>query len=66
MNDNEFINQTMITYLGNKRKLINKIQEIIKNDILPNVNKDKLSILDGFAGSSVVSRCFAQYSDNLT
>ena len=45
----DYIHQPMITYLGNKRKLVHWIQEIIQS--LPHTR-----VLDAFAGSGVVSR----------
>ena len=55
MSDETFIYQKMISYLGNKRKLIPEIEEIIQ-EVCQNLNKTKLILFDGFAGSSVVSR----------
>ena len=46
----DFVLQPMITYIGNKRKLVPWIMEIIQ-EIGTN-----LKVLDGFAGSGVVSR----------
>lgn len=45
-----YIHQPMITYIGNKRKLVKWIMDVIGG--LPS----PLRILDGFAGSGVVSR----------
>ena len=65
MSDDEtFINQKMITYLGNKRKLIPEIEAIVQQ-ISKELNKEKLNIFDAFAGSSVVSRLFTKYSEIL-
>lgn len=64
MSKDPFINQKMITYLGNKRKLIPNI-ELIVQEISNELNKEKLNIFDAFAGSSVVSRLFTKYSENL-
>ena len=47
----EYIHQPMITYLGNKRKLVGWIMEIV-------TSLHPQRILDGFAGSGVVSRAF--------
>lgn len=54
---NEFLTNHIITYMGNKRKLLWKIDEIIDN-INKDLNKEKLVIGDGFSGSGVVSRLF--------
>jgi adenine-specific DNA-methyltransferase len=48
-NNEEFMYQPMISYLGNKRKLIGHIEKYIKR------SKPKTA-LDGFCGSGVVSR----------
>ena len=60
----EYIHQPMFTYLGNKRKLLDFIEEqilIIKKQL----KKDKLAILDGFSGSGVVSRMLSGHASEL-
>jgi adenine-specific DNA-methyltransferase len=52
--ESEFVLQPMITYIGNKRKLVPWIMEIIE-EISSKLAK-KLVAFDGFAGSGVVSR----------
>lgn len=54
----------MLTCIGNKRKLLNNIITVI-DDIKNILGKDKLNILDGFAGSSVVSRELSYVSNTL-
>jgi adenine-specific DNA-methyltransferase len=54
----------MLTCIGNKRKLIPYIRNII-DDVRNILSKDKLNIVDGFAGSSVVSRELSYVADNL-
>ncbi len=61
---NEYVNQTMLTCIGNKRKLVSHIRSII-DDIRIILSKDKLNIVDGFAGSSVVSRELSYISNNI-
>jgi len=61
---NKFVYQTMLTCIGNKRKLVSNIRSII-DDIRILLSKDKLNIVDGFAGSSVVSRELTYVSENL-
>lgn len=59
-----FLSSQLITYIGNKRKLLSFIEEplnIVKKDL----NKSKLNIIDGFAGSGVVSRFFKKHSYKL-
>ena len=53
--DKSFVNQTMMTCIGNKRKLLSNIESII-NEIKEQLKKDKLNIFDAFSGSSVVAR----------
>lgn len=65
MNTEEYEMQSMLTCIGNKRKLINIIKQIVETEIKPKIDKDKLNIVDGFAGSSVVSRALSQYSNNM-
>ena len=61
-NENKkFLSSQLITYIGNKRKLLS----LINNGIFycqKKINKKKMSILDGFAGSGVVSRNLKQFS----
>jgi adenine-specific DNA-methyltransferase len=56
----EYLGEQLITYIGNKRKLLDFIIEpvLILKGVL---GKKKLSILDGFAGSGAVSRMFKQH-----
>jgi adenine-specific DNA-methyltransferase len=61
---NKFVFQTMLTCIGNKRKLVSNIRSII-DDIRIILSKEKLNIVDGFAGSSVVSRELSYISENL-
>ena len=64
LNEDNFIYQSMITYLGNKRKLIPHIENIVE-EVCTILNKKKLNIFDGFSGSNVVSRSLVKYSDNI-
>jgi len=59
-----YVYQTMLTCIGNKRKLVKNIRTIM-DEIRVLLNKDKLNILDGFAGSSVVSRELSYIADNI-
>ncbi len=63
-NKNLFVYQTMLTCIGNKRKLVNDIQKIM-DEIRGILSKDKLNIVDGFAGSSVVSRQLSYIANDL-
>lgn len=65
----EYMKHQLITYIGNKRKLLMFIGESVKFT-QTRLGKKKLDILDGFAGSGVVSRFFkrsanALYSNDL-
>lgn len=59
-----YVFQTMLTCIGNKRKLVNNISSVME-DIKKLLGKSKLNIVDGFAGSSVVSRELTYISDNI-
>lgn len=64
MENEKFLTEQIITYLGNKRKLLDFIGEgveIVKNRL----NKEKLITFDGFAGSGIVSRYLKQHSEIL-
>jgi len=54
----------MLTCIGNKRKLCESILHLVEG-IKVDLGKDKLNILDAFAGSSVVSRKLSHIADNL-
>jgi len=60
----KFVYQTMLTCIGNKRKLVSNIRSII-DEIRIILSKEKLNIVDGFAGSSVVSRELTYISENI-
>jgi adenine-specific DNA-methyltransferase len=51
----DYINQPTLTYLGNKRKLISQIDEIVKE-----LNPSKT--MDLFCGSSIVARALTKHS----
>ena len=64
MENEEFLTKQIITYLGNKRSLLDFIGsavDIVKKEL----KKDKITIFDAFSGSGVVSRLFKQYADVL-
>ena len=54
----------IITYIGNKRSLLGPIGEATSY-VLSQLGKRKLRILDGFAGSGVVSRFFKSFASEL-
>lgn len=51
----DFVFQTMLTCIGNKRKLVGHIYEIVEM-LRQRLGKEKLCIMDGFTGSGVVAR----------
>jgi len=64
MENERFLTEQIITYLGNKRKLLNQIEEEVKR-ILNEMGTDKAKICDLFSGSGVVARKLKQYSSRL-
>ena len=64
LDNRSYVYQTMLTCIGNKRKLVSNIRAII-DEIRTVLDKDKLNIVDGFAGSSVVSRELTYVSANI-
>ena len=64
-----FVFQTMLTCIGNKRKLVGHIYDIVEY-IRQRLGKEKLCIMDGFTGSGVVARalvplCHTMYTNDL-
>ena len=57
MSEQDYYSKQIITYLGNKRKFISKIDEVIKR-VKQDLGKEKINIGEGFSGSGVVSRLF--------
>lgn len=60
----EYIHQPMFTYLGNKRKLLDFIEEQVIC-VKKKLRKDKLVMMDGFSGSGVVSRMLSVHASEL-
>lgn len=60
----EFLSEQLITYIGNKRSLLPFIGEGI-SFVQEKLGKEKLSCLDVFAGSGVVSRYLKQFASSL-
>lgn len=59
-----YLQDQLITYIGNKRKLLSFIDEAITY-IKKDSKLEKFSILDGFSGSGIVSRKLKEYSSIL-
>lgn len=64
MESKEYLSQQILTYMGNKRKLLDNIEaEVV--DILKELNQEKAVTCDLFSGSGVVARKLKQYSTKL-
>jgi len=59
-----FLTSQILTYIGNKRALLGFIGEAVES-VRCKLSKDRLDIVDLFAGSGIVSRCFKQYANRL-
>ena len=64
MENEKYLTEQIITYLGNKRRLLDQIASEVK-DILLEMGKDKAVICDLFSGSGVVARKLKQFSSQL-
>lgn len=62
--DERFLKEQLITYIGNKRSLLHTLDQALKRT-RKRLGKEKLRILDAFAGSGVVSRFFKQHACSL-
>jgi adenine-specific DNA-methyltransferase len=60
----EYLTRQLITYIGNKRALLDFIGEGIKK-VQKKLNKNKLKIFDVFSGSGIVARYCKQFADLL-
>jgi len=60
----DFLTQQIITYIGNKRSLLDFITKGIQT-VQKRLNKDKLDIFDVFTGSGIVARHCKQFSHSL-
>jgi adenine-specific DNA-methyltransferase len=60
----EFLTQQLITYIGNKRALLDFIGNGVKK-VQKKLKKDKISTFDVFSGSGIVARYFKQFSELL-
>lgn len=64
MENKNYLKDQIITYLGNKRKLLDFIGESI-DEIFKNENINKAKFFDGFSGSGIVSRYLKRFSSDL-
>ena len=60
----DFLTEQIITYIGNKRSLLDFITKGIQT-VQKRLNKEKLDIFDVFTGSGIVARHCKQYSNTL-
>lgn len=64
VDDSLYLKSQVLTYIGNKRKLLNVIEEAIL--IISNaLKKEKLITLDLFSGSGIIARLFKRYSKTI-
>src|SRR5574344_410301 len=61
----KYLTEQIITYIGNKRSLLDFIGSGVKI-VQKDLKKDKLDIVDIFSGSGIVSRYLKKYSNSLT
>ena len=61
---NEYLTRQLITYIGNKRALLDFIGNGIKK-VQDKLNRKKLKIFDAFSGSGIAARYFKQFSELL-
>ena len=61
----EFLQSQLITYIGNKRALLDFIGSGVCK-VQTRLGKSKLTCLDVFAGSGIVSRYLKQYASAIT
>ena len=62
---NSYLSEQLITYIGNKRRLINFIKLKGIAFCQKRLGKKKMTIFDGFSGSGVVSRFLKGFSKHL-
>lgn len=62
--DPRYLREQLITYIGNKRSLLDSIETAIQR-VCVRTGKERLHLLDGFAGSGVVGRLMKRYAHTL-
>ena len=62
--NDEYLNEQIITYIGNKRKIIPYIEAAIR-EILQDNGWKRVSCADLFSGSGIAARCMKQYAHTL-
>ena len=64
LEDKTFLEEQIITYLGNKRALLPYIEKYVLK-VIEELNVDKIVTCDIFSGSGIVSRLLKKYSEKL-
>ena len=64
MSKNDYTTKQLITYLGNKRRLLDFIEEEVIS-IKGKLGKETITSFDGFSGSGAVSRLLKYHSSDL-
>ena len=59
-----YLSSQIITYIGNKRELLNEIEKEVLF-VQKDLNKEKLVCVDLFSGSGIVARLLKQYSSKI-
>ena len=62
--EHSYYSEQIITYMGNKRKILPYIEEVI-NSVKQKLGREKLTVGDGFSGSGIVSRLFKNHATKL-
>jgi adenine-specific DNA-methyltransferase len=62
--DPDYLTRQLVTYIGNKRALLEPIREAVES-VCEQLGVDRLRILDAFSGSGAVSRLFKRYAHQL-
>jgi len=62
--DPDYLSRQLITYIGNKRALLDPIEEATAT-VCERLGTDRLRILDAFSGSGVVSRLFKRFASEV-
>ena len=62
--NNEFLTTQIITYIGNKRSLLARIENEIF-EVKKEIGKQKLVCADLFSGSGIVARMMKKHSEKL-
>jgi adenine-specific DNA-methyltransferase len=60
----QFLTQQLVTYIGNKRSLLDFIGKGVR-EVQNRLHKEKLTMFDVFSGSGIAARYFKQYADLL-